>query len=314
MKIHLHSLTLLILCLILAACGSGAGTEAETEEAEDYTGRYYLVERDHRTLSTFNENMLLRLKDDGEAALRENDEESPIQWRVSGKNLTLTLNGEKVKGTIEDGTISIRLYGRDSVYVKGKNAAQRYIETSVSTDPVGTAVATEAATEQTTLPEPASSAETAQTDPSADTNPAPQTQPVPGFDPDVRFSGTDQYGKTIDETVFRDHVITMINFWEPWCGPCVGEMPELDQLYRDRNGELLILGVYWTEDGAAEVLSQTGISYPVILFDDVFARYQSGYVPTTIFVDSAGHVIGSPYIGSRSYADWDQIIKGMIGH
>ena len=41
----------------------------------------------------------------------------------------------------------------------------------------------------------------------------------------------------------------------PWCGPCVGEMPELEQLYRDRNGELLILGVYWTEDGAAEVLS-----------------------------------------------------------
>ena len=75
MKIHLRSLTLLILCLLLAACGSGAGTEAETEEAEDYTGRYYLVERDHRTLSTFNENMLLRLKDDGEAALRENDEE-----------------------------------------------------------------------------------------------------------------------------------------------------------------------------------------------------------------------------------------------
>ena len=254
MKIHLRSLTLLILCLLLAACGSGVGTEAETEEAEDYTGRYYLVERDHRTLSTFNENMLLRLKDDGEAALRENDEESPIQWRVSGKNLTLTLNGEKVKGTIEDGIISIRLYGRDSVYVKGKNAAQRYIETSVSTDPTGTAIVTEPATEQTTLPELASSAEAAQTDPS--TNPAPQTQPVPGFDPDVRFSGTDQYGKTIDETVFRDHVITMINFWEPWCGPCVGEMPELDQLYRDRNGELLILGVYWTEDGAAEVLDK----------------------------------------------------------
>ena len=312
MKIRLYHLTVLLLCLLLAACGSGAGTEAETEEAEDYIGRYYLAERDHRALSALNENIYLRLKDDGEAALRENDEESPMKWRVSGETLTLTLNGEKIKGSIEDGVISIRLYGRDCVYVKGRNAAQRYIEAHVNTDPVGTAVATEPATEQTTLPEPASSAEAAQTDPS--TNPAPQTQPVPGFDPDIRFTAVDQNGNEINETVFRDHVITMINFWEPWCGPCVGEMPELEQLYRDRNGELLILGVYWTEDGAAEVLSQTGISYPVILFDDVFARYQSGYVPTTIFVDSAGHVIGSPYIGSRSYADWDQIIKGMIGH
>lgn len=159
-----------------------------------------------------------------------------------------------------------------------------------------------------------SSAETAQTDLSTDTDPAPQTQSASDFDPDIRFTAVDQNGNEMNETVFRDHVITMINFWEPWCGPCVAEMPELEQLYRDRNGELLILGVYWTEDGAAEVLSRTGISYPVILFDEVFERYQSGYVPTTIFVDSAGHVIGSPYIGSRSYADWDQIIKGMIGH
>ena len=64
----------------------------------------------------------------------------------------------------------------------------------------------------------------------------------------------------------------MINFWEPWCGPCVGEMPELEQMYQNRGGELLILGVYWTEDGAAEVLSETGITYPVILFDSVFQR------------------------------------------
>ena len=128
------------------------------------------------------------------------------------------------------------------------------------------------------------------------------------------FSTTDIDGNPFSVDDLKDAKVVMINFWEPWCGPCVGEMPELEQLYRDRNGELLILGVYWTEDGAAEVLSQTGISYPVILFDEVFERFQSGYVPTTIFVDSAGHVIGSPYIGSRSYADWDQIIKGMIGH
>mgnify|MGYP002626912124 CR=1 FL=1 len=132
--------------------------------------------------------------------------------------------------------------------------------------------------------------------------------------PDVRFRGTDQYGNEIDESIFQDHVLTMINFWEPWCGPCVGEMPELEQLYQDRAGELQILGVYWTEDGTAEVLSSTGVTYPVILYDEAFARYQSGYVPTTIFVDPGGHVIGSPYVGSRAYADWNEIISKMIGH
>ena len=106
----------------------------------------------------------------------------------------------------------------------------------------------------------------------------------------------------------------MINFWEPWCGPCVGVMPELEQMYLDRGGELLILGVYWTEDGAAEVLSETGVTYPVILFDSAFQRYQTGYVPTTIFVDPGGHVIGQPYVGARSGADWNELVTKMIGH
>lgn len=130
----------------------------------------------------------------------------------------------------------------------------------------------------------------------------------------LQFSTTDRSGAAVDQSVFAGHTLTMINFWEPWCGPCVGEMPELEQMYLDRGGELLILGVYWTEDGAAEVLSETGVTYPVILFDSAFQRYQTGYVPTTIFVDPGGHVIGQPYVGARSGADWNELVTKMIGH
>ena len=163
--------------------------------------------------------------------------------------------------------------------------------------PTGSAAATEAPTEKEKEKE--TETETA-------------TSQAALFDPDIRFSAVDQSGNTIDETVFQDYVITMINFWEPWCGPCVGEMPDLEQLNQDRK-DLLILGVYSTQDGADKVLKQTGVTYPVITYDRVFDRYQTGYVPTTIFVDPAGHVIGAPYVGSRSYEDWNTIIKNMIG-
>ena len=56
------------------------------------------------------------------------------------------------------------------------------------------------------------------------------------------------------------------------------------------------------------------MTYPVILYDEVFEHWQSGYVPTTIFVDPAGHVIGQPYVGARSYDDWNAIVAQMIGH
>ena len=133
------------------------------------------------------------------------------------------------------------------------------------------------------------------------------------FDPDFYFFGFDQNGRYVDETVFMDHPITMINFWEPWCGPCINEMPDLEQLYLDIPG-LLIIGVNQDEDGFAEVLEETGITYPAINYDSIFDQFQTGYVPTTIFVDSAGHVLGDePYVGSRSYEDWKDIITELLG-
>ena len=134
------------------------------------------------------------------------------------------------------------------------------------------------------------------------------------------FSATDRDGKTWDESVFADHALTMINFWEPWCGPCVGEMPDLQKLqdaYADRG--LLILGVYQTPDMEADVdkvLAYTGVSYPILHYTEAFDPFQSGYVPTTIFVDGEGRVIGEGdealHIGSKSFEDWAALIEGML--
>ncbi len=300
---------LLAAVLCLASCGISPET---TAEETDVTGRYYLVGTTEKAAAVLNEDNYLRLKENGTAIYQIAHDQLEYKWKLKDDGaLTLTLDGEKTAGTLADGVITIRLDGSDRVFVKGKNAAQKYIDTHADTILVPP-------TNSTTGAPPASSEvpapSTAETK-APDTTEAPVSTAYSGpFDPDVRFTGTDQYGNEINENVFREHVLTMINFWEPWCGPCVGEMPELEQLYQDRGGELLILGVYWTEDGAAEVLSETGVTYPVILFDSAFERYQTGYVPTTIFVDPGGHVIGQPYVGARSGADWNELVTKMIGH
>jgi hypothetical protein len=38
----------------------------------------------------------------------------------------------------------------------------------------------------------------------------------------------------------------------------------------------------------------------------------TGYIPTTIFVDSSGKVLDSAYVGSRDYASWAAIIDGYL--
>ncbi len=316
MKKRLYRLAALLAAVILlTGCGASPVT---TEEEKDVTGRYYLAASDGKVLAVLNERAYLRLKDEGEAIYELTYDQLEYKWKLKDDGtLTLSMNGEKTTGTLADGVITIRLDNSDRVFVKGKNAAQRYIDTHADTILVppteGPDVSTAAETKAPDTTEaPAPSTEETR---APDTTEAPDSTAYSGpFDPDVRFTGTDQYGNEINENVFREHVLTMINFWEPWCGPCVGEMPELEQLYQDRGGELLILGVYWTEDGAAEVLSETGVTYPVILFDNAFQRYQTGYVPTTIFVDPGGHVIGQPYVGSRDYAAWNELITKMIGH
>ena len=325
MRSHLQKLlALLLAALLLAGCSKAPETTAATE-AEDVTGRYYLTATDGKVLPVLNERAYLRLKDDGKAIYELTYDQLEYKWKLKDDGtLTLTLDGEKVKGTLADGVISIRLDGRDRIFVKGKNAAQRYIDEHAdtvlippteTTEGIPTAASTEKPAETSTeAPAPATTEAPATTQAPAESSAEAESTEKPGpFDPDIRFTGTDQYGNTVNEQIFRDYVVTMINFWEPWCGPCVGEMPELEQLYQDREGELLILGVYWTEDGAAEVLSETGVTYPVILYDAVFERYQTGYVPTTIFVDPGGHVIGQSYIGSRSYDEWAAVIKTLIG-
>ena len=138
------------------------------------------------------------------------------------------------------------------------------------------------------------------------------------FSPDVTFTITDRNGKDITESVFAEHELTMINFWEPWCGPCVQEMPEIEKLYEDyKDKGLMVIGVYSTEDMEADVeavLADAGTTYPICFYSKAFDAYQSGYVPTTIFVDKNGHVItmsdGEPYVvGSNSYEAWAQIVE-----
>lgn len=142
------------------------------------------------------------------------------------------------------------------------------------------------------------------------------------FTPDFTFSTTDRYGNEWNESVFANAEVTMINFWEPWCSPCVNEMPDLEKLYENYQDQgFQIIGVY-SETGMEyqvdEILKECHTTYPILLYTTEFDQFQTGYVPTTIFVDSKGHVLDIPgndraVIGGQSYEDWEAIVKKFLG-
>lgn len=128
----------------------------------------------------------------------------------------------------------------------------------------------------------------------------------------VTFSTEDRDGNPMDESIFADYKLIMLNFWEPWCGPCVREMPDLQKLYENNlDRGVLLIGVYSTEEGVDKVLEETGVQYPMITYTDDFEMFMTGYVPTTIFVRGDGSFVAGPFVGGGTLDDWQAVVDAL---
>lgn len=130
------------------------------------------------------------------------------------------------------------------------------------------------------------------------------------------FEAVDREGNTWTQEDFADCKVIILNFWEPWCGPCVGEMPALEQLYQDyKDRGLLVIGVYSTDGMEDEVdltLSDSGVTYPILRYTDAFAPLQTGYVPTTALFNGNWELLGQPFAGAQEYDGWAALAEQML--
>ena len=124
----------------------------------------------------------------------------------------------------------------------------------------------------------------------------------------------------------KDNKVTMINFWGTFCGPCISEMPELGEIerrYKDKGFEIVVLttdvadlnGNYDESviEDARAIIEDTGITYPVLVGPaQLMVDIGLQYVPTTYFLDSEGNVLGSPEIGSKTSAEWEDVINRYL--
>ena len=130
----------------------------------------------------------------------------------------------------------------------------------------------------------------------AQPKPAPEATASPeatAADSDaLEFSISTLTGDTLDQTVFSDNKLIMVNYWATWCGPCVGEIPDLVKIskaYADKG--FVIVGVLTGDDdvdGAKKFIADQGITYPIVLPEAFFLDHSDGIyaIPTTMFFDS----------------------------
>ena len=140
------------------------------------------------------------------------------------------------------------------------------------------------------------------------------------------FEGKDLEGNTVkSDELFSGNAVTVVNFWFTTCGPCVGELAELDALNKElaeKGGALIGVNAF-TLDGdeaaiseAKDVLAKKGATYQNVYFDSdgeagKFTTNIFAY-PTTYVVDRNGNIVGEPIVGAITEKKQAETLQTLI--
>ncbi|MEL6308705.1 MAG: TlpA disulfide reductase family protein, partial [Chloroflexota bacterium] len=130
------------------------------------------------------------------------------------------------------------------------------------------------------------------------------------------FATTTLAGEAVSLEELRGQVV-LINFWGTWCGPCIREMPELQQVYDNRADEgFTILALATRGDTAEDVADfrdRFELTFPLIVDegDAIFSQYLTNSRPSTYIVDQNG-VIVFKHLGPVIESQIDEILVGLL--
>ena len=112
-------------------------------------------------------------------------------------------------------------------------------------------------------------------------------------------------GGTFTQDDFSEKDLTIMNFWMTTCQPCVREIPQLEQIKNTlpENVQMVLVSLddpLYLND-VKSIIEQTGFTGTVMMCGDQDMKELSKtllYVPTTLFFDNQGNIVGSAIVGS----------------
>jgi len=113
--------------------------------------------------------------------------------------------------------------------------------------------------------------------------------------------------KTIKLSSFKGKVV-ILNFWATWTPECIIEMTALEELYKRRQDNLMVIGLSVDTDGKDTVkdyIEKRKITYPIIMnAEEILEDYEMAIggmidtIPTTIIIGKDG-VISGKRVGAQ---------------
>lgn len=137
---------------------------------------------------------------------------------------------------------------------------------------------------------------------------------VPGEPaPNWRFTTLD--GESLTGAQFKGKVV-IVDFWAPWCSPCVKEIPGFVNLMRKYGNEGLVVIAVATDcdkDSVQHYIDSHPLDFEVGMSNDqIYAAF--GYpdaLPTTFLIDRSG-VIRDRRVGGESEAAYEKKVLACL--
>lgn len=118
------------------------------------------------------------------------------------------------------------------------------------------------------------------------------------------FSATTLEGKLISTENLKGKIV-VIKVWATWCGPCIREIPELNEVVQENQTDTNVVFLAVTDDSSDKIqsfLKSTPFNYQLITdANHIKDQLQTGpvqYIPEHIVVNQQGEIV---------FDEWDQV-------
>jgi len=101
-------------------------------------------------------------------------------------------------------------------------------------------------------------------------------------------------GQAVNFAEFEGKVV-FVNFWATWCGPCLGEMPEIQKLYdkfKDNKNVVFVLVTNEDTKTINQFVDKKKYTFPVYTaLSNPPNKFATKSIPTTFLIDKKGNII-----------------------